>query len=169
MPRIKKSWDEPLKIGDVMTKDNTGRYPIVEIGSSGTTFMFLFDGEYRWTTIADCKKWLYTLEGEEEKVCSMKEKHCCIKNGDYFIHHCNYSFPEGICKKCGSSCKGKEEAWEPKVEEEYWYITSAFGVERASWVNDSIDKGRRDGLGIFPSKALAEAAFERAKKAAKQQ
>ena len=51
-------------------------------------------------------------------------------------------------------------AWEPKLEEKYWYIDD-MGVNSSwsYWCNDDIDLNRRDFLGIYQTKELAEASL----------
>ena len=52
-------------------------------------------------------------------------------------------------------------AWEPEIDEMYWYITisDSGAFSHRYWVNDRTDHARRDFLGIYQTKELAEAAL----------
>ena len=50
-------------------------------------------------------------------------------------------------------------AWEPEDGGDYWFITPSGQVCECEWINCSFDQARRDFLGIYPTKALAEAAL----------
>lgn len=66
-------------------------------------------------------------------------------------------------ERWGWTLHGEPEKWECKNGEEYWYIDNA-GVEDSRWADDSIDNRRRNGLGIYPDEASAQAMFEKLKK-----
>ena len=48
-------------------------------------------------------------------------------------------------------------AWEPKMGDDYWCITSTSEPDRSSWTNSQVDHARRDFLGIYQTKELCEA------------
>jgi len=50
-------------------------------------------------------------------------------------------------------------AWEPSRTDEYWYISTLGNVRLWTWSDEQDDRSRRDFLGIFASKELAEAAL----------
>lgn len=53
--------------------------------------------------------------------------------------------------------------WEAQIGETYWYICDRGHIDDCSWGNDSIDRNRKNFIGIFETKALAEAALEEIK------
>lgn len=55
-----------------------------------------------------------------------------------------------------------QEAWEPKIDENYWYLDWS-GVSFTEWRGDAVDKGRRVNMGIFKSESEAEKALEEIK------
>jgi len=50
-------------------------------------------------------------------------------------------------------------AWEPELEKDYYYITTTGRSDRQAWKNDTIDNDRKNYLGIYQTKELAEAAL----------
>jgi len=50
-------------------------------------------------------------------------------------------------------------AWEPSINERAWYINGSVQADWSCWGNTDIDKARRDFLGIYQTKELAEAAL----------
>jgi len=50
-------------------------------------------------------------------------------------------------------------AWEIKKDEMYWFIGADADVRHADWMNDTYDHARRNFLGIYQTKELAEAAL----------
>ena len=50
-------------------------------------------------------------------------------------------------------------AWEPSKKDEYWYISILGNVRLWSWSDEQDDHSRRDFLGIYQTKELAEAAL----------
>ena len=52
-------------------------------------------------------------------------------------------------------------AWEPEIGQTYWYIyiNDRGAVNDSSWTNDNVDQARRDFLGIYETKELAEASL----------
>lgn len=57
----------------------------------------------------------------------------------------------------------KKTIWSPKTDERYWFIGSDNVPDSEYWLNDDIDRGRRDFLGIYKHKADAIAARDRIK------
>ena len=49
-------------------------------------------------------------------------------------------------------------AWNPLIGEPYWYIDERGDVYDPVWENVTIDQARRDFLGIYQTRELAEAA-----------
>lgn len=66
----------------------------------------------------------------------------------------------------GWTLHGEVEVWTPKIGESYWYIDSEV-VEYDYWDGFDVDLARQNTLGVYQTKELAEAAFEKAKKAIK--
>jgi hypothetical protein len=50
-------------------------------------------------------------------------------------------------------------AWEPKMHDTYWYLNASGQLNGCEWDNDNFDRARRDFLGIYETKELAEAAL----------
>jgi len=50
-------------------------------------------------------------------------------------------------------------AWEIKEDETYWFISDHNKPKNCIWEDDKFDKSRRDFLGIYQTKELAEAAL----------
>ena len=57
-------------------------------------------------------------------------------------------------------------AWEPEFGQRYWFIYANAGVDVSAsrWHNDNVDLARRDFLGIFETKGLAEEALSEIKR-----
>lgn len=56
-----------------------------------------------------------------------------------------------------------KEEWEPLFGETYWFIDS-YVTNCGTWLNDLVDNGRKNFLGIYKSKEDAEKALEEIKK-----
>jgi hypothetical protein len=50
-------------------------------------------------------------------------------------------------------------AWEPEMNNIYWFIDERGNIYNSIWNNDHTDIDRRDFLGIYQTKELAEAAL----------
>jgi len=50
-------------------------------------------------------------------------------------------------------------AWEPKLEEKYWFINNDGYAYEATWSDDDVDNARKNFQGIHQTKELAEAAL----------
>ena len=57
--------------------------------------------------------------------------------------------------------QNKEVPWEPKDRETYWFLKLSGDVESCDWLNDNVDRMRRDFLGIYQTEALALEVKER--------
>jgi len=70
-----------------------------------------------------------------------------------------YTTDEASLKKDGYTWDTP--AWKPKEGEIYWYIFISDGaaVNSCTWTNHNVDHARRDFLGIYQTKELAEAAL----------
>lgn len=91
------------------------------------------------------------------------------KNTFAYANRCDseiYWISIARAESLGWTLHGKAKAWEPKLGDEYWTFNSV-GTFDSSWNGDVDDGKRRYGLGIYETKALAQAAFDRAKKAAR--
>ena len=50
-------------------------------------------------------------------------------------------------------------AWEPNAFQLYWFIDEMCRILDCEWEDDEVDRQRRDFLGIYQTKELAEAAL----------
>ena len=82
------------------------------------------------------------------------------------VVHVSYAGVHNSCATTQTEEKLKEDgytwdtpAWEPKINDLYWFITSDSNAAFASWNNYEVGNARRDFLGIYQSKELAEAAL----------
>jgi len=73
--------------------------------------------------------------------------------------HNKYDFTatETTLKACGYTWDTP--AWEPSIDQRYWWFDSCGEVIYSIWNDDSTDHGRKDFLGIYETKELCEAAL----------
>jgi len=73
-------------------------------------------------------------------------------------HNCYFtSYTESELKADGYTWDTP--AWEIKEDETYWFISDHNKPKNCIWEDDKFDKSRRDFLGIYQTKELAEAAL----------
>lgn len=78
------------------------------------------------------------------------------------------SYDAGVLADHGSAIpqvlkEKKEEEWEPKLEERYWFIRTDFNF----WEGDETDQKIKANWTIYPTRKAAEAAFQKCKQALK--
>ena len=52
--------------------------------------------------------------------------------------------------------KVEEKDWEPQFNEVYYYISPAGIVRNGTWYRGSMDEGKKEFMGVFPTKEAAE-------------
>ncbi len=84
---------------------------------------------------------------------------------DFAVYGCWFTL-KFVERRSVWTLEGEVEAWEPKRSETYYFLTAA-GINWSTWCDDAADYRCRNGLGVFPTEDLAQAAFEKCKKAIK--
>jgi len=87
--------------------------------------------------------------------------HVSYSNDHYSNDHNAHNYTKTEEQLKASGYTWDTPAWEPKLNEKYWYIY-IYGTPisaSACWENDDFDNARKNFLGIYETKELCEAAL----------
>lgn len=151
MPRIKKSWDEPVTRRELVDAIRKSAFEAL------TTDFYKNSIKVNAVSVTSLVE---ALEGSEdsEELTKEEEREFYRKayGTDASIRQ-NFTF---------KALRSEEEEWEPK-HNEHFFTFDNLGVHQYTRT-DGLWIECRNSLGIYQTEELAKAAFERAKKAAKQ-
>lgn len=93
--------------------------------------------------------------GWKRKVLSVSDK-----TEEFFLSHVDFHdipyYPYSLAALEREGWKLEEQEWKVKIDEDYYFIDSASGVEEDYWSNDFIDNSRKNFLGIFKDQESAQ-------------
>lgn len=106
-------------------------------------------------------------DGHERKVLEVwPSKETMVISLWYDFESASGSYTIAGVKAEGWKLYGEKKAWTPTVGQNCWFIDKR-GAHPIMFKDDSFDREQIDTFGLYPDEASAQAAFERACKAAK--
>lgn len=107
---------------------------------------------------------LKSKDGDERKILGICGDVYFLSKADEFKNASNSIWSIKDLEEHFIELTRYQEKWKPEKGEKYWFIDGS-RIDCALWYDDAIDNGRLNGLGVYPTKELAEDAFNKAKKA----